>query len=592
MMMPGVRTAALALALLAVPATAHAEKPVEFTLPAATADGKPWSLAREAADAKAAVVVFLGTECPVNNLYLPTLIELHARYGPKGVVFVGINANRQDDAGRVARHAKEHRLPFPVLKDAGAAVADSLGAVRTPEVVVLDAGRAVRYRGRIDDQFTPQSKAVRATRHDLADALDAVLAGKSPAVATTEAAGCPIAREPKPAVGGGATAVTYAKQVSRILQANCQHCHRAGEAAPFSLGSYDDAAAWSAAIREAVAENRMPPWHADPAHGKFRSSRRLSDADRGAILAWIDAGCPEGDSADLPAPRTFTQGWRIGKPDLVVTLPQPVAVPAKAPAGGVAYQYIAAGEPFPEDRWITAVEARPGNRSVVHHIIVFIQPPRPVGRKPGSGDGIIDPRDPDGFGKNLLAAYVPGDMPTVFTPGLAKKVVKGSRLIFEMHYTPDGTATTDRSSVGMVFAKSPPGHVVRTRSVFNEQFVIPPFARDHKVEAETTFDKPAVLLSLTPHMHLRGKSFRYSLVRDDGTKEVLLSVPRYDFNWQSTYTLAEPRAVPAGAKLLCEASFDNSASNRANPNPFRPVMWGEQTWDEMMIGFVEYYWAK
>jgi peroxiredoxin/mono/diheme cytochrome c family protein len=528
-------------------------------------------------DKKATVVVFVGTECPINNLFLPRLAELHRQYGPLGVQFLAVNSNVQDTAPHVAEHAKKHNIPFPVLKDEGHVVADQFGAQRTPETFVLDAEGKVCYRGRIDDQFGFGYKRPQPTRRDLAEAIEQVLAGKSVVQATTPVAGCVIARAAKPRAD---STVTFSKQVARILQQNCQECHRPGQIGPMALLTYKDAAAWSETIREVIQDKRMPPWHADPRHGKFLNDRSLSAADRDALLAWIEQGCPKGDDKDLPPPREFASGWIIGKPDLVLAMDREFRVPAETPPGGVRYQWFQVPTNFEEDVWIQAAEARPGNRAVVHHIIVYIMKVQ-AGRAQRQ-------RTEDGIGEGFLVGYAPGDMPLVLPPGMAKKIPKGHSLLFQMHYTPNGTEQTDRSSVGLIFAKEPPKHEVRTRAIAQPKFAIPPGAGSHKVVSASTFQKDTLLLSFLPHMHLRGKSFEYRLVHADGKAEVPLSVPRYDFNWQSNYRLETPIRFPAGSRIECTAYFDNSADNPNNPDPTKTVYWGEQTWEEMMIGFVDY----
>jgi peroxiredoxin len=524
-------------------------------------------------DRKAFAVVFVGTECPINNAYIPRLVELAQTYEAQGVQFLAINANRQDSIERVAEHAKKNGIPFPVLKDDGNAVADRFGAQRTPEAFVLDAGRVVRYRGRIDDQFGVGAKRTAPTRRDLALALDEVLAGKPVSEPSTAVAGCFIARIHKAKPAG---TVTFDKDVSRILQKNCQECHRPGQIGPMPLLTYDDARDWSDTIKEVVRASRMPPWLADPGHGKFANDRRLSGDERATLLAWIDQGCPRGDDNDLPPPRTFASDWRVGKPDVVYAMDREFTVPAKMPARGVPYQKFVVDPKFEEDVWVQAAEARPGNSAVVHHIIVYILPPD--GRK----------KNEDGIGQGLLVAYAPGDEPLTLAPGSAKKIPKGSKLVFQMHYTPNGVEQKDRSSVGLIFAKEPPKYEVRTRAIAQQIFGIPAGAASHKVTSHATFDHDAVLLSLFPHMHLRGKSFEYRVVYPDGKSDVLLSVLRWDFNWQSTYRLEEPLKLPAGSRIECTAYYDNSTGNPNNPDPTKAVGWGDQTWEEMMIGFVDY----
>jgi peroxiredoxin len=547
-----------------------------FTLKDAA--GKSWSF-KDLARGKAVVAVFVGTECPVNNAFLPRLAELHKEYAGRGVAFVAINANCHDTAARIAAHAKEHKLPFPVLKDSANVVADQFGARRTPEAFVLGPDGKVLYQGRIDDQFGIGYQRKAPTRRDLAVALDEVLAGRPVSQPSTPVAGCLIARAITPKASG---TITYTKHVSRILQARCQECHRPGQVGPMALLTYDDAVSWSDTIREVVEEKRMPPWHADPRHGKFLNDRSLTKGERDTLLGWINQGCPKGDAKDAPAAKEFAAGWRIGKPDAVFTMPEEVTVPAKAPPRGIAYKYIVVRTNYAEDRWVQAAEAKPGARAVVHHIIVYVFKP-----------GMKMKRDPhDGIGDGFLVAYAPGDMPLVLQPGQAKKLPKGAALVFQMHYTPNGVEQDDRSSVGLIFAKQPPKAEVRTRSIAQRWLSIPPGAANHEVKSVTTFDRDADLLSLMPHMHLRGKDFKYEVEFPDGRKEVLLSVPRYDFNWQSNYRLAKPLRLPAGTRIRCTAHFDNSADNPNNPNPKATVRWGDQTWDEMMIGFVDYAYVE
>jgi peroxiredoxin len=529
-------------------------------------------------DRKAIAVVFLGTECPISNAFLPCLASLAEQYTPRGVQFVGINANSQDTPEHIATHARKNNIPFPVLKDVGNKVADSFGARRTPEVFVLSPEGRILYRGRIDDQFgIGYNRANKPTRQDLALALDEVLAGKPVTVAIAPVAGCLIGRVSKPKAEGS---VTFAQQVSRILQKNCQECHRPGQIGPMSLLTYDDAVAWADNIREVVSERRMPPWFADPRHGKFANDRSLSTQERDTLLAWVDQGAPKGDVKDLPTPRSFPEGWVIGKPDVIFQMAQPYQVPAETPKGGIPYQFFTVKTDFAEDHWIERAEARPGAAAVVHHIVVFIVGPNEVFR-------------PDGPG-SVLCGTAPGDMPLILKPGLAKKIPAGGRLIFQMHYTPNGQAVSDQSSVGLIFSKNPPQHRVLTKPVHSRSFItrldsIPAGADNYRMEADYTFREDSHIIDFMPHMHLRGKDFLYEAHYPDGKTEVLLSVPHYNFNWQSVYRPAEPVAMPKGTRLHCVAHFDNSTKNPNNPDASQPVFWGDQTWEEMMIGWIDYY---
>jgi len=555
----------------AKPPANHLGKKIEdFTLPDTA--GKPIRLA-DFKDKKIVVVLFIGTQCPVNNAYMPRLGDLHKQYAEKGVQFLAVNSNSQDSADQVARHAKLHNIPFPVLKDEGSKTADRFAAQRTPEAHLLDGDRTVRYLGRIDDQYGIGFQRAKPTRRDLAEALDEVLAGKPVSTSETDVASCRIGRPVKPRPDAQ---VTFARHVAPLMQKHCQECHRQGQIGPMALLTYDDAAAWSATIKEVLRDNRMPPWHADAKHGKFSNDRSLPKEDRDTLLAWIEQGCPRGEEKDLPAPREFASvEWTIGKPDVVFTMPREYTVPAQAPRGGVPYQYFIVPTNFKEDRWVQAMEARAGNRAVVHHILVYA-------RTLAGGN----PRD--GIGDGLIATHAPGELPTVLPPGTAKKIPKGAAIVFQMHYTPNGTEQKDRSSVGLIFAKDPPKTEARTRAIATKRFLIPAGEGNHKVTSTATFTEDVVLLSMLPHMHLRGKSFEYRVTPPDGKEQILLSVPRYDFGWQANYRLDKPMTLPAGTRIDCIAYFDNSANNPNNPDPTKEVRWGDQTWQEMMIGFVDY----
>jgi peroxiredoxin len=520
---------------------------------------------------KAVVVVFLDTECPIANLYVPTLAELHKEYAPKGVQLLGINSSAQDSFVRVSAHAQEREIPFPVLKDFDQRAAEAFAVRRTPEVFLLDAGRIIRYHGRIDDQYGVGFRREKPTRRDLKEAIDELLAGKPVTTARTDAPGCLIERARKPAVPGE---VTYARHVAPILQKRCQECHRPGEIGPFALLSYEDAKKRSRRVREAIIEERMPPWHADPRHGKFANDRRLTQDERDTLLAWVEKGCPKGDDRDLPPPASFITGWKIGKPDRVFTMAEEFKVPA---AGVLPYKHFVVDPGFKEDVWVQAAECRPGNRKVVHHVIVYCKE---------KGKPLYDK---DGRAASLVG-WAPGDMPAMYSPGTAKRIPAGSTFVFEVHYTPDGTEQTDRSSVGIIFAKKPPEHAVETNILANMGFRVPPGAASHKGEMTYTFRRDALLLSFMPHMHLRGVSARYVATFPDGKTRTLLSVPDYDFNWQSVYRFEKPLQIPRGTKLTWIGHWDNSADNPRNPDPKKAVGWGLQTWDEMQNGWMEVVW--
>lgn len=525
---------------------------------------------------KLTVIAFLGADCPLAKTYAPRLGDLAREFEPQGVRFLGIDANVQDSLTDIERFAQNHKLPFPLLKDRDGALADRLGATRTPEVFVVDGEWKVRYAGRIDDQFGLTTGAGYArpklSRRDLAEALTDLLAGREPAVARTVASGCVIGRRSEVEPHGD---VTFTNQVARILQKRCESCHREGEVAPFALKDYDEVVGWAGMIREVVSEGRMPPWTANPRFGHFANDARLSDEEKQTLFTWIDNGCPQGDPAELPAPRTYAEGWGVGEPDAVYYISEHgYDVPAD---GVVDYQYFEVDPGFTEDKWVQWAEAKPDARPVVHHIVCFVVPP---GARRGGGIG--GELRPDG----LISVYAPGTSPWAYPAGTAFFVPAGGKLRFQMHYTPNGTAMKDRSCVGFKFA-NPADVRARARSGFTANFglEIPAGADDHAVDSRYRFRKDSTLVSLFPHMHLRGKSFRYEAEYPDGTREVLLDVPRYDFNWQLRYDLAEPKPMPKGTRLYCTSTYDNSADNPANPDPTQTVRWGDQTWEEMHVGF-------
>ncbi|HVC98891.1 MAG TPA: redoxin domain-containing protein [Pirellulales bacterium] len=520
---------------------------------------------------KLVVVVFLGVECPLARLYTSRLNELTQRFGPCGVQFVGVDSNEHDALDEIARFATEYHLAFPLFIDAAGLAARSLGAERTPEVFVLDHDRVVRYRGRIDDQYGVGVRRSEPRRCDLAVAIDELLAGKPVSVDRTDATGCFIGRAP-PATPR--MDVTYCRDIAPIVQRRCQTCHRPGQAAPFVLSTYQDAVDWAETIAEVVEQGRMPPWHADPRYGRFANDPRLTGAEKRLVATWVHAGAAEGDRAELPRPATWSDEWKIGRPDQVVSIPMALRVPA---LGVVEYQIVDVNPGFTEDRWIRAAEIRPGNRAVVHHASVYLKPP-----------GAKDPAEQGALGSFCLAAMAPGTPPLELSEGFAKRVPAGWCFVFVIHYVAIGTEQLDQTSIGLVFADSATVRKeVATKVLLDADLRIPPHAADYRVERTWTATDDLLLLALFPHMHLRGKSFRYEASYPDGAREVLLDVPKYDFNWENRYVLAEPKRLPAGTVLHCIAHYDNSFGNPANPDPSVTVRAGPLSTDEMFNGYFE-----
>jgi hypothetical protein len=411
------------------------------------------------------------------------------------------------------------------------------------------------------------------------------------------------------------SAPTFTKDVAPIVYAKCATCHRPGEVAPMSLLTYREVRPWASAIRDKVMSRAMPPWHADRQYGRFRNDTSLSQAEIDTLVSWVNGGAREGDPAALPPVPTFPAGWQIGAPDAVFEMAADYDIPAR---GEIAYQYFEVPTNFTEDKWMQAGEVRAGDRAHVHHIIVYVREPQTVRRPnvvsvraipnpaqastPPAAAPAAPPARPaapaagaapratarPGGGDAMLVNWAVGEDAPVHLPGTAKRIPAGSTLIFQVHYTTNGTPGRDRSRIGLIFAKEPPRREVRTGLITNAAFAIPPGVSDHHVEAEATFLEDINVWSMHPHMHLRGKDMTYTAIYPDGRREIILRVPKYDFGWQTDYWLAQPLALPKGSKLHVGAHFDNSPANRANPDPKAVVRWGDQTWEEMMIGFFTY----
>ena len=415
---------------------------------------------------------------------------------------------------------------------------------------------------------------------------------------------------------------TFSRDVAPILYRSCTSCHRPGEIGPMSLLSYQEARPWAKAIGTRVNAGTMPPWHADPAIGEFVNDRRLSAAEKETIAQWVAAGAPEGDPKDLPARPHYAEGWLIGEPDAVLPMREDYPIPA---AGTIAYQYFEVPTNFTEDKWIQAFEVRPGNRAVVHHVIVYTRPPAPPSppagaesparpaRRPAplftfaddmdippgqTGGPELPPDQRKPLGPNdrpapkmlgpSIGAYVPGEASRVYPLDTAARLVAGSTLIFQMHYTTTGKPTTDRTSIGLVFAKERPKTELRSTALINGNIHIPAGAADHRVDATMTINRDVTLWGMLPHTHVRGKRWSYDVTYPDGRTEALLSVPKYDFDWQTDYVFKRPVKLPKGTRLHATAWYDNSPNNKSNPDSTKDVWWGDQTWEEMMFTGLTY----
>lgn len=366
----------------------------------------------------------------------------------------------------------------------------------------------------------------------------------------------------------GAAPPTFYKDVLPVLAERCQTCHRPGESAPMPLLTYAQTRPWAKAIREAVATRRMPPWHADSTLLRYSNDLSLTEEQRSVLIRWADSGAAAGNAGDAPRAKPFVDGWRIARPDAIFELPEPVEVPEQ---GVLDYQYFVVPTNFAQDVWVEMAEVRPTARSVVHHAIVSIRAPAESGR----------------WGGSFLAGYAPGSAPQIWPPGRARLVPAGSQLIFQMHYTSNGKPAADRTQIGLVFARRRPTEQAVAMRAINSWFLIPAGAANHRVTATATVQGDAKLAAIRPHMHLRGKSFEVTAVFPDGSTRVVLRVPRYDFHYQPYYYLETPIDLPAGTRLECIAHYDNSPNNPLNPDPSQAVGWGDQSWEEMMIGWID-----
>jgi hypothetical protein len=380
---------------------------------------------------------------------------------------------------------------------------------------------------------------------------------------------------------------TFYKDVLPILQKNCQGCHRPGEAAPMSLLTYDATRPYAKSIRAAVLTKKMPPWFADPHYGKFANDRTLSDNDVKTLVAWVDGGAKAGNPKDAPKPIEFAEGWAIGQPDMVLEIPTAFEVPKE---GTIDYQYVRLPTNFTEDKYVQFAEARPTDREHTHHIIAFVRDPRSAWMKDAPIGVPFVPakgKDGGGFGGDFLAGYAPGTVPDVLKPGQAKLIPKGADIIFQLHYTADGKTGSDQSRVGLIFSKETPKERVVTLAVGDNDFKIPAGDPNYRVDAKLTLHDDSTLEMMLPHMHFRGHDFEYRIVFPDGRTETVLSVPHYSFNWQLSYYLDQPMFLPKGTTIECTAHFDNSVNNPENPDATKEVHYGEQSWDEMMLGFFD-----
>jgi mono/diheme cytochrome c family protein len=576
-------------------------------------DGGDATLPANDPDAKFVVVAFISFECPVAKSYLAPLADLKKAYAGKGVSFAAICPD--EGAAEVKRQAAEFKLAVPAYADPQLKAVRELGAERVPEVFVLDSKGVIRYRGRIDDRWiTPGKQNPRMATPDLANALDELLAGKRVTVERTPTVGCPVgpveSGQASPTKGKGAT---FHKDVLPILQNRCQDCHRPGEAGPFSLLTYKQAAKWGDRLKEYTANGAMPPWKptAGPA---FQNERRMPKSEIETIAAWVDAGCPEGDVKEAPPAKVFAAGseWQFGPPDLIAEMPAEFELGATGPDHFRAI--VMKHDPILRDKMIAAYEVKAGNPRIVHHLINYFdttgqaaelakvelarkKEPNETDRGPGytsaMGIGFTSLR-PNAIGG--IGGWTPGQRGFKLPAGTGYVLPKGAEVVVQMHYHRNGRPETDRTRIGFYFAKDPaalkplnllvvPGLVCPSNGF--KPFKIIPKGREFEVRGAVITEQDCTIHSILPHMHMLGKNVTVTMTPPDGQERTLVEIRDWDYNWQEGYFFKEPIAVKTGTRFEIRAVFDNSAANPNNPfNPPRDAKKGEETTDEMLFGFI------
>ena len=522
-------------------------------------------------EGKVVLLFFTGNGCPIARQSVAKLHELRKQFGKEGLTIWAVNSYAEDEREAIAKEAAQFRFgSIPILLDQSQTVALALGIQRTAVVVAISTKDwKIIYQGAIDDQLSEGAQKPGAENHYLEKALKDYKEGKQSSTSRTATKGCLISYEKVSEAEDGA--VSYSKQVAPILQNKCANCHSEGNIGPFAFSSYGKVKNKARMIEEVISTRRMPPWHADPHYGKWENDRSLTTKESQTLLRWIAQGAKQDGSEDpLAQAASPASDWPLGKPDYVLRLPAVEKIPA---TGVLDYRHIRVENIVPEDCWLSAVAVKPGNKKVVHHVILRA-------KYSGNGD--------DGSGRGvMIVGWAPGAFPARYHEGVGRFFPKNARLDVEMHYTTMGAEQNDQTEIGLYVLPGKPKIETHVAAAFNSDFSIPPSETDFRTFATSGFQKDTLIFSLSPHMHLRGSWFKFEALYPDGKKETLLSVPRYDFNWQTTYRLPEPKRVPKGTWILCTGGFDNSSKNPSNPDAAKRVTWGDQSFDEMFIGFMD-----
>ena len=571
---------ALALGLFLTSAAPAVDATSPTLKPLSGADGQAVEIA--APEHGATALIFYSTECPISNSYSPTLNRLAAEFPKDKVRFVGVCIDPDLSDSDVAAHAREFGLKFAVARDSQGKLARKLGAKVTPEAFVIDDQGKTRYHGRIDDQFAARRKAnANPATHELRDALALLLDGKEIAVPFVEAVGCPLPKVAEKAVP------TYAKDVASILQKNCQECHRKGQVGPFGLETYEQARKRADDIARVTEDREMPPWKPVPGVGpKFKHDKSLSKEEIATLAAWAEGDAPLGNLADMPPAPKYSDDWAFGTPDLIIDLGEDYPVPAE---GADVYRCFVIPTNLPKDVYIEAIDYRPGNRKVVHHILSYVDTSGQARKRdaadPGPGYTCFSGPEVEIHGD--LGGWAPGNEPSVLPEGVGRSLPKGADVIMQVHYHPNGKPETDRSRIGLYFAKKPVKQTLHWNFALDPGLELKPGESNHEAKAYWKTPVDLMAYAVTPHMHLLGKNMTISITYPDGRAEDLVKIGDWDFNWQNTYYFEKALELPKGTILSVVAHYDNSESNPRNPNhPPKLVKWGEATTDEMCIGFL------
>ena len=526
-------------------------------------------------DAKAVVLYIQGNKCPIVRNAVSDLKTVRKEFRDKEVKFLMLNSNVQDDRASIAAEAEEFDIDFPILNDDAQLVAEALQLHRTAEAIVLNPYNwSIIYRGPINDRMGYESQKDEADQHFLADALNAHLAGEDITEPYVKSVGCLIKRlhEDESAFAD----ISYEHDVAPILVDKCMKCHVEGGIAPWQMKNYSTVFGWSLMMREVLRTRRMPPYHADPEYGEFKHDLSLSKEELQTLVHWVDAGAKKDSDRDPLAEYTAVAPmWDKGEPDLIFKLNQE-DIPA---TGIVDYRYQEHDITIDKDIWATGFQILPGNREVLHHVLVSVIYP----------DGFIEPIDRKSpWLDGLLAAWAPGGETEVFPEDTGRAIPKGSKLHFQLHYTTNGKAQSDKSTVGIYYTDQEPANEYLMVGAFNTNLQIPPGEQRYENKAKHLFEHDATLYALFPHMHFRGKAMKFTALYPDGQREVLLNVPNYSFNWQRGYLFEDPLKLPARTVLYIDAVFDNSKQNTFNPAPEKTVYWGDFSFDEMLIGYMSF----